>query len=107
MKGTMEHIRNRNADKSLLWFLRLTGVVLFALGVLKLIGLGQEIKFFTFPDPLLSFANNWQTSLGSALLEIGLALFLWFGWSEKWKLLTLTGTTLVFLSDENLIFCSA
>ena len=73
-------------------------MVLFALGVLKLIGLGQEIKFFTFPDPLLSFLNNWQTSLGSALLEIGLALFLWFGWSEKWKLLTLTGTTLVFLA---------
>ena len=63
MKGTMERIRNRNADKSLLWFLQLTGVVLFALGVLKLLGLGPEIKFFTFPDPLLSFANNWQTSL--------------------------------------------
>ena len=54
----MERIRNQNADKSLLWFWRLTGVVLFALGVLKWIGLGQEIKFFIFLDPLLSFANN-------------------------------------------------
>lgn len=32
MKETMERIRNQNADKSLLWFWRLTGVVLFALG---------------------------------------------------------------------------
>ena len=63
MKETMKQIRNQNADKSLLWFLRLTGVVLFALGVLKFIGLGQEIKFFPFPALLLSFPNNWQTSL--------------------------------------------
>ena len=79
MKETMGRIRNQNVDKSLLWFLRLTGMVSFALGVLKFIGLGQEIKFFPFPAPLLSFLNNWQTSLGSALLEIGLALFCGFG----------------------------
>ena len=53
--GTMG---NKNSSKSLLWFLRFVEAVLFTVGVLKWIGLRQEIKFFTFPDPLLSFLNN-------------------------------------------------
>ena len=48
MKETMKQIRNQNADKSLLWFLRLTGVVLFALGVLKRIGWGRKLSFSLF-----------------------------------------------------------
>ena len=71
MKGTMERIRNQNADKSLLWFFAIDRGGLFALGALKFIGLGQEIKFFSFPALLLSFLNNWETGWGGALLEIG------------------------------------
>ncbi len=40
MRGTMAHIRNQNSDKSLLWFLRLTGVVLFAFGRAEVAWLG-------------------------------------------------------------------
>ena len=58
MKQSMGLMGNQSSSKSLLWFLRFAEAVLFTVGVLKWIGLRQEIKFFTFPDPLLSFLNN-------------------------------------------------
>lgn len=46
-------------DKTLRWFLLGSGVLL-ATGLLKLLSRRQEIQFFAFPDPRLSFLNNRQ-----------------------------------------------
>lgn len=67
-KATQRQWRTTLAgNKTLRWFLLSSGV-LFATGLLKLLSLHQEIQFFAFPDPRLSFFNNWQiTALAGAV----------------------------------------
>ena len=84
-------------DITLRWFLLGSGVLLFAAGLLKLLSLRQEIKFFSFVDPVLLFLNNWQITALAGTVEIlaSLMLFVEESLSRKfWVLIELTCTLL-------------
>ena len=85
-------------DITLRWFLLGSGVLLlFAAGLLKLLIPRQEIKFFSFVDPVLLFLNNWQITALAGTVEIlaSLMLFVEESLSRKfWVLIELTCTLL-------------